>query len=66
MKKKLEINEIQIILDLTVEKNLNVCESVYVSMIDDYLDSFIQEEEDELVATIAKKFNKRLPFDYES
>lgn len=66
MKKKLEINEIQIILDLTVEKNLNVCESVYVSMIDDYLDSFIQEEEDELVATIAKKFNRRLPFDYES
>jgi len=40
------MNEIQIILDLTVEKNLNVCESVYVSMIDDYLQSFMQEEED--------------------
>lgn len=40
------MNEIQIILDLTVEKNLNVCESVYVSMIDDYLHSFMQEEED--------------------
>lgn len=54
-------------MDLTVEKNLNVCESVYVSMIDDYLESFIQEEEeDELVATIAKKFNRRLPFDYDS
>lgn len=36
-------------------------------MIDDYLNSFIQEqEEDELVATIAKKFNQKLPFDYES
>lgn len=62
MRKKIEINEIQIILDLTVEKNLNVCESVYVSMIDDYLNSFMQEEEDELVATIAKKFNRRMPF----
>lgn len=60
------MNEIEIILDLTVEKNLNVCESVYVSMIDDYLDCFIrQEEEDELVATIAKKFNQRMPFDYD-
>jgi hypothetical protein len=35
-------------------------------MIDDYLDCFIhEEEEDELVATIAKKFNRRMPFDYD-
>lgn len=57
------MNEIQIILDLTVEKNLNVCESVYVSMIDDYLQSFMQEEEDQFVATIVKKFNRRMTFD---
>ncbi len=43
LRKKIEINAIEIILDLTVEKNLNVCESVYVSMIDNYFDSFMEE-----------------------
>lgn len=35
-------------------------------MIDDYLNSFMQEEEDELVATIAKKFIRRMPFNQDS
>lgn len=55
-----------IILDLTIEKNLNVCESVYVSTIDTFLESFMVDEgEDDFINTIVKKFNPRLNADYD-
>ena len=59
LRKTIELKYVDIVLDLTVEKNLNVCQSVYVTMIDHFLSSFVKDDEGDVIPQTIIKRNKR-------
>ncbi len=55
IKKELNLDKLEIILDLSVEKNFNICRTIYDDMVDQRLESFIDHSYDYVTTAVKEK-----------
>lgn len=53
LRKEAALEKIQVVIDLSAQKNYNICRAVYDAMVDQQLESFM-EDSNELVMTVSK------------
>ena len=64
-RKDLNLDKIEIILDFSSLKNLNICRDMFDELIDFKLESFI-DKNSQLVSTVQKKKKEEFSMDYQS